>query len=139
MLNGLFSKNNHGKDPTPSFIEKVEDYPHLRIVHLTGDIDNRAMEQAQAFLKDPGRIRSILNKSVVLDLRKVKRVDTAAIAGLIKVLSQLKQKNFRLAIMNAPDTLRDQLEILKLDRIVSVFDSGRQTFNEILAWSEEWK
>ena len=122
----------------PSFIEEVDEFPHLRIVKLKGQIDHHAVSEGQAILKRSQKDRAVLNKSVVLDLRKVTRVDTTAIASLIKLLAQLKQKNFKLAIMNAPDAMRDQLEILKLDKFVAVFDSTVGTMREILEWSEEW-
>src|SRR5262245_14728701 len=95
----------------PPFIDSVQEFPHLRIVKLQGELDTRAMTVAQDYLKKT-KEDVILAKSVVLDLRKVNRVDTVAIAGLVQVLAGLKKKKFRLAIMNAPDALKDQLEIL---------------------------
>ncbi len=135
MLSDFLSND---KGQLPSFSEKVSDEPHLKVVTLQGDIGHAAIQEVQDFLKKASKNHMALNKSVLLDLRKVTHVDTAAIAGLLKVLSALKQKKFRLAIMNAPDALKDQLEILRLDKIVSVLDSHKKTFSEILAWSEEW-
>lgn len=124
--------------PLPTFIEKVDDFPHLRIVKLRGEIDHRTLTEVQDRLKKIKPDDVLLSKSVVLDLRKVERVDTSAIAGLLKVLSGLKKKNFKLAVMNAPDSVKDQLAILKLDTVVSVFDSKLSTFSEIIKWSEDW-
>ena len=69
--------------PLPSFIEKVDDFPHLRIVKLQGEIDHHTLLEVQNYLKKIKQDDVTLSKSAVLDLRKVTRVDTAAIAGLL--------------------------------------------------------
>lgn len=125
-------------DKLPSFIEKIEDFPHLRIVRLCGEIDLRVIPEVQSYFKAQKFVDLVLSKSVVLDLRKVTQLDTSAIAGLVSLLSGLKKRNFRLAVMNAPDSMKDQLEMLKLDKLVAVFDSRKGTFSEILKWSEDW-
>lgn len=134
-MSDVFS-NDDGK--MPSFIHNVEDFPHLVIVTLKGPIDRNTLPEMERFIKKTKIDHTAPKKSVLLDLRKVTAVDTAAIAVLLKVLAGLKQKKFRLGLMSVPDTLKDQLEILKLDKIVTVFESHLKAFREIEEWSEEW-
>ena len=127
------------KPKIPSFVEIVEDYPHLKIVRLKGYLDVSTVSEVQYFLQAAKKTRSFLNKSVLLDLKNVARVDSAVIAGLVKVLSELKQKNFKLGLMNVPDGFKGILEILKLENVFLIFESEKIAFSEILAWSEEWE
>ena len=136
-LLGDFFYNTKGE--MPSFIESVDEYPHLKIVKLKGWLDHTTVPEVQFYLKKAKKNRGVLNKNVLLDLKNVASVDTAAIAGLLQVLSELKQKNYKLGLMNVPETMRDHLKILKLDEIFLVFESENKAFREILAWSEGWQ
>ena len=60
-------------------------------------------------------------------------------AGLVEVLAALKRKNFKLGLMNVPDSFKGMLEILKLENIFLIFQSESIALSEILAWSKEWK
>ena len=131
-----FFKKNVSKNPP--CVESVDDYPHLKIVKLKGELNISTIQEVQLFLQYTKKKESKINKSVVLDLKNVVEVDSAAVAGFIKVLSKLKQKNFKLGLMNIPETLKHMLEILKLENIFAVFESEKKAFREILAWSEEW-
>ena len=123
----------------PSFIDSVEDFPHLRIVRLRGNLDTKSMGDIQSFMKKAKKKAGLFNKSVILDLRKVEHVDTAGVAHLLKVFSDLKQKKYRLGIMNVPENLRNMIGILKLDDIFLTFESEKKALKEILAWSQDWK
>jgi len=136
VLNEFFY-NDKGK--LPSFIESVDDFPHLKIVKLRGPIDGMTVPKVQFFLKKAQKNPMVLNKSVLLDLRKVTHVDTIAIAGILKVLSTLTQKKYKLGLVNAPEALRSQLAILRLDKIVTVFESWEKALLEIHTWNKEWE
>ena len=123
----------------PAFIDSVEDFPHLRIVRLRGNLDAKSMGDIQSFMKKAKKKAGLFNKSVILDLRKVEHVDTAGVAHLLKVFNDLKQKKYRLGIMNVPENLRNMIGILKLDDIFLTFDSEKKALKEILAWSQDWK
>jgi anti-anti-sigma factor len=123
----------------PSFVENIEDFPHLKIIKLKGYLDVGTVSEVQHFLQAAKKSKDFLNKSVLLDLRNVARVDSAVVAGLVKVLSALKQKNFKLGLMNVPDGFKGILEILRLQNVFLVFQSEKIAFSEILAWSEDWQ
>ena len=74
-----FFKN--GKEKIPLFVESMDDYPHLKIVKLKGRLDISIVQEVQAFLQNTKKKESRINKSVLLDLKHVAEVDSAAIAG----------------------------------------------------------
>ena len=132
-----FFKNRNKKPPV--FVESVDEYPHLKIVKLKGYLDISTIQDLQSFLQNTKKKEGRMNKSVLLDLKHVAEVDSTAIAGFIKVLSKLRQKNFKLGLMNIPENLKSMLQILKLENVFVIFESEKKAFSEILAWSKEWK
>ena len=135
MSAGFFQNN---KEKIPSCVESIDDYPHLKIVKLKGCLDIATIPDVQSFLQKTKKKESRINKSVLLDFKYVTEVDSAAVAGFVEVLSKLKQKNFKLGLMNVPENLRNMLQILKLENVFVIFESEKKAFNEILAWSKEW-
>ena len=135
MPAGFFKNDN---EMMPYFVESMDDYPHLKIVKLKGRLDISTIQDVQSFLQRTKKKENRINKSVLLDLKQVAEVDSAAVAGFVEVLSKLKQKNFKLGLMNVPDNLRSMLQILKLESVFVIFESEKKAFNQILAWSEEW-
>ena len=136
MTAGFFKNDD---EMMPYFVESMDDYPHLKIVKLKGCLDISTIQDVQAFLQHTKKKESRINKSVLLDLKQVAEVDSAAVAGFVEVLSKLKQKNFKLGLMNVPDNLRSMLQILKLENVFVIFESEKKAFSQILAWSEEWQ
>ena len=135
MPAGFFQND---KEKMPSCVEKVDDYPHLKIVKLKGYLDISTIQDVQSFLQETKKKESRINKSVLLDFKHVAEVDSAAVAGFVDVLSKLKQKNFKLGLMNIPESVRNMLQILKLENVFVIFESEKKAFSEILAWSKEW-
>ena len=127
------------KSEPPSFVENVDNFTHLKIVKLKGYLDSSSVPEFQRFLQTASKSGEFLNKSVLLDFKNVAHVDSAVVAGLVKVLSQMKQKNFKFGLMNVPDSLKGMLEIMRLENIFLVFESEKKALREILAWSEDWK
>ena len=130
---------HNDKQQLPYFIESVDDFPHLKLVKLRGDLDTKALGEINQLMKKAKKKTGILDKNVILDLRKVGQVDTATIAQLLKICTDLKQKKYQLGIMNAPESMRHMIGILKLDKVVLNFESKKLAFSEILAWSKDWK
>ena len=135
----MFKFFQSSKPQIPSFVESVDDYPHLKIIGLKGYLDASIVSEVQNFLQVAKKTKSFLNKSVLLDLKNVACVDSAVVAGLVEVLSALKQKHFKLGLLNIPDNMKGMLQIMKMENIFLVFESERRAFSEILAWSQEWK
>ncbi len=125
-------------DGLPSFIERIDDFPHLKIVYLKGTLDNAASVEMDRFFQKARTSPAGLDKNIILDFRKVPHVESGAIAQLIKAMTVLKKKGHHFGLLNVSDKMRDTLEILKLDRTFRIFNSKSETLKEVMKWSEEW-
>jgi len=134
---GEFFSNEDGV--LPLFIHTIDNFPHVRIVHLKGSLDSSVIPAMTRFFEKARHSQGRLNKNVILDLKKVTQVDTAALAQLLKIFATLKQKRYRLALMNMPETIRGMIEILRLDHVFLLLESDKKAYEEILAWSSEWE
>jgi anti-anti-sigma factor len=125
-------------DGLPHFVERVDDFPHVKILYLKGRLDNHASVDMDKFFKDTRKNPAKLDKSVLLDFRKVDHLETAAVAQLIKALTLLKKKKYHFGMLNVSEKMRDTLEILKLENAFRIFDTKSEALEEVLKWSEEW-
>jgi anti-anti-sigma factor len=137
MALGEFFQNTKGE--MPSFIDSMEDYPHLKMIRLKGNLDKTTIGEMRYFRDKAKKHHELLNKNILLDFRNVEHVDSAAIAELLQILKELKQKNYKLALMYVSPTLKSMLQILNLDEVLEVFDTEKKAFTAILSWSKEWK
>ncbi len=125
-------------DGLPHFIERIDDFPHVKIVYLKGSLDNAASVEMDHFFKKAQKSPAHLDKNVLFDFRKVAHVESGAIAQLIKALTVLKKKGHHFGLLNVSEKMRDTLEILKLDGAFRIFDSKSEALEEVMKWSEEW-
>ena len=130
-----------GKTPMPSFIRDVSDFGHVKIIRFKGSLETSVIPHLTAFFeaskqgKGPGH----LDKSVLLDFKKVEHVQSATIAALLQILTALRKKGQRLALMNVPTVMVDTIEILKLKHAFIILESEKRAYEEILHWSKEWE
>ena len=122
----------------PSFIETIEDFPHLKIVHLQGNLDASTIPEFHRYLRKAEKTGFTLNKSVILDFKKVGRLDSSGVAELLNVFATLKAKKHRLGLMNVPECLRSMIDVLQLRGVFMIFESEKRAFDKILEWAEEW-
>lgn len=127
------------KDALPPFIDKIQDFPHVKMVHLKGVLDSAASVEMKRFFDRAKKVSGELDKSVILDFRKVERVETPAIAELLKMLVQLNKKKYRFGLLNVSDSVAGMLQILKLDKVFHIFPSKSEAFRQIIDWSREWE
>ena len=113
-----------GKDETPPFsISGVEDYPTIRIVRLRGAIDQAAVSELENFRKWVANHRGFKHKHVLLDFGQVTRTDTAAVAQIIRTVSELKTAHFRLGAIHLSEEVRSLFQVLKVEKWIEVFDN----------------
>lgn len=111
-----------GKDETPPHcIAGVEDYPTLRIVRLRGPIDQSTVAELERFRKWVGNHRGFKQKNVLLDFKQVTRTDTAAVAEILRAVSELKSSNFRLGAIHLSSEVRSMFQVLKVEKWIEAF------------------
>ena len=120
------------RDDAPPFsISAVEDYPSIRIVRLRGAIDRQTVSELERFRKWVAKHKGFRHKHVLLDFRDVIRVDTAAVAEIIQEVSELKSAHFKLGAIHLNDAVRSQLQVLKVEKLISVYENESRALEEM--------
>ena len=120
------------KDETaPLSIEAVEDYPSIRIVRLRGAIDQRMVSELVRFRKWVAKQRGFKNKHVLLDFKHVTQVDTAAVAEIIREVSELKTVHFRLGAIHLSASVRGLFQVLKVEKLIAVYDNESDALEDM--------
>jgi anti-anti-sigma factor len=122
----------------PACVREVSDFAHVKIVRLTGALDAAAIPLLSRFLSGV-KTSGSGPKSIVLDFKKVSLVESSTVAALLQLLTHLEREGERFALMNAPATLLDMLDILKLRHAFLMLPSEKEAYKQILLWSEDWK
>ena len=115
----------------PLSIEAVEDYPSIRIVRLRGAIDQKTVSELERFRKWVAKHRGFKHKHVLLDFKNVSHIDTAAVAEIIQEVSELKPGHFRLGAIHLNDTVKSTLQVLRVEKLVSVYDNESEAFEDL--------
>jgi anti-anti-sigma factor len=101
----------------------VEPHDDLAVFHLRGEFDTYycplLQEEIDAAVKSGIR-------SVVLNLRMVRFINSTALGAIIKASKSLTQGGGKLVISRPSAFCRDILEKVGLDRVVAVFDSDEE-------------
>ena len=115
----------------PACILALEDYPSLRIVRLQGPINQKAVAEIERFRKWVVRQRSFKHKHVLLDFKNVTEMDTAAVAGIIQEVSELKAARFRLGVIHLNEEVRGMFEVLKVEKLIVFYDNESEALEDL--------
>lgn len=118
-------------EQAPQSIAGIEDYPSIRIVRLRGAIDQRTVSELVRFRKWIAKHRGFKHKHVLLDFRQVTQVDTAAVAEIIREVSELKIVHFRLGATHLSDAVRGLFQVLKVEKLIAVYDNESEALEEM--------
>ena len=119
------------KDETPPLsISGVEDYPTMRIVRLRGPIDQTSVSELERFRRWVANHRGFKHKHILLDFRHVTHTDTAAVAQIVRAVSELKTAHFRLGAIHLSEEVRSMFQVLKVEKWIEVFDNESDALAE---------
>jgi len=120
MLEKLFS---HKDGSRPDEIEAVEQHGRVQIVRFRGVLDKTTLPDSsvwgEAYLEE----HHLFDKNIIVDLGKVKHVDSSALALCLLRLRQFRSHGHRLALINVPQEFLRLAEIEKVTQEVEIFDS----------------
>ncbi len=105
-------------DDSPFFISSIEEKGKVRILRLKGDIGMSAAPEIMKFKKKIQNRPDFEYKNILVDFKNVTHIDTAAIAEIIAVISELKKSHHKLGVINLNEGFRSELQILKVDKLV---------------------
>lgn len=85
-------------------------------------------------------LREVLNEVIAdgkpvlfLDLREVRRMDSAGIAVLVEVHDRMKNEGRQLGLVNTPPAVRDMLELLGVFEIYQDIEAGLKATKKVIA------
>jgi anti-anti-sigma factor len=107
--------------------EPREDYT---ILHLRGEFDTFYCPHLQ---KEIDALMAAGVRSVALNLRLVKFINSTALGAIIKASKSLAAAGGKLAISRPSSFVRDIMEKVGLDRVVPMFDSDEAAGSHLLA------
>ena len=105
----------------PLSIASLEDYPTIRIVRLRGPIDNTTVADIERFRKWLTSHKGFTHKHLLLDFKQVTHTDTAAVAGMMQAIKDLKSTDHHFGAINFDENFRGMLQILKVDQWITFY------------------
>lgn len=95
------------------------------IVAFTGEIDLESSPAAREIL-----LKSFeFNRNVIVDLSGVTYIDSSGVASLVEALQAAKKNGSRFALAAASEPTRRVLELARLDKVFTMYDSIDEGIN----------
>jgi anti-anti-sigma factor len=115
----------------PLSVASVEDYPTIRIVRLRGPIDLTTVSELDHFRQWLRSHKGFQFKHLLLDFKQVTHTDSAAVAGLMQAIAELKSSKHHLGAVNFSESFRSMLQILKVDRLISFYANESEAVEDL--------
>ena len=106
------------------YVKAIRETNSLLVICLLGPIDSNTVPVVFMDLK--GKLNRYLNKHILLDFREVTHVDSATIANLIFLLSQLQQHQRKLAVTYVSPALESYIDIDKVSPLIHVYKNEEE-------------
>ncbi len=120
----------HHKDGAPlPYVSEVRDTGNLITIRLQGPIDKVTVPVVCVDFR--GKLKSYLDKNILLDFRSVTDVDSATVANLIFLLNQLQQRQKKLGIIHVGDELENFMEVDKVRSLIHVYGSEEEALRDL--------
>jgi len=107
----------------PDEIDMVEDLGDIQIIRFKGVLDKTTIAQesfwGERYIED----HQLYSRDIIVDLKKVEHVDSAALALCLMRLSQFKKHGHKIALINVPEEFRRLAEIDKVSQEVMIYES----------------
>jgi len=123
-----FFKNKNGE--SFNYIKEVKEADEYVIIRLKGTVDAHTISKVKTERRR--EIKKILDKHILLDFREVTHMDSAALASLLMLLSDLKKHNRKLGIVNITSLLKNYLNIHKLESAVQIYKDENAALRELM-------
>ena len=98
------------------------------ILHLDGKIIGDSVPRLKQAIEE--RIDSGVNW-LIIDLAKVPLMDSSALGTIIAAFLKLREKNGKLVLLNAQESILDVLSVTKLDTLFDVYNDMQLALESI--------
>jgi len=120
IFHKLLRKQNGG---LPDEIDMLEDLGDIQIIRFKGILDKTTISEDSFWGEKFIEKNHLYSKDIIVDLKNVKHVDSAALALCLLRLQQFKKHGHKIALINVPEEFRRLAEIEKVSLDISIFDS----------------
>ncbi|HEX9653584.1 MAG TPA: STAS domain-containing protein [bacterium] len=97
---------------------RVDDRDSVKIVEVEGEVDLYSSPQLRKILLD---LTKKEQKAILVELSKVKYMDSSGIATLVEALQQTSKYSGKLKLANLRDAVRDVFELSRLDKVFDIY------------------
>ncbi len=97
---------------------RVAENNSVQIVEVEGEVDLYSSPQLRKILLDLSKEE---HKAILVDLSKVKYMDSSGIATLVEALQQTSKYSGKLKLANLRDAVRDVFELSRLDKVFDIY------------------
>jgi MFS superfamily sulfate permease-like transporter len=112
-------------------------FPGLLIWRVGGDLFFASVGQMEAGLKNSlAEIRPPI-KHVLLDMSSVNFIDVSACDELITFIKQLQSRDVTIAFARVRDTVRQDMQLAKIESVVGLADFYERVTDGVCAWQRQ--
>ncbi len=120
MLNKFLRRRNGS---LPDEVDMIEDLGDIQIIRFKGVLDKDTISEDSVWGERYIEKHHAYSKNIIVDLKKVRHVDSAALALCLLRLRQFKKHGHKIGLINVPEEFRRLAEIEKVSQEVAVYDS----------------
>lgn len=107
-------------------VRAIEQRGRTLVVSVAGDVD---VHRSSAFQRSLMDLLDREPRRIVLDLGEVPYMDSAGLAGLIKLLGHVRRLEIDLWLCRPSDAVRSLLEITRLDTVFQVSETVEEVMS----------
>jgi len=104
---------------------KVSEKEGVVIFQIDGEIN------ISTTLELKKRLETHLSKKIVMDLEKMKYIDSSGLAALLEVLKKVKSQGGSLILVGMSDKVKSLFEITKLDKLFLIFRNQAEALSQV--------
>jgi anti-sigma B factor antagonist len=99
---------------------KVTNHGSVKIVEAEGEVDLYSSPKLRKVLLD---LTKSEHKAILVDLNKVKYMDSSGIATLVEALQQVGKYHGKLKLTNLREAVKDVFELSRLDKVFDIYQN----------------
>jgi anti-sigma B factor antagonist len=101
---------------------------NLSIVEIEGEVDLYSSPELRKVLLE---LTGAKDMAIIVDLGKVKYMDSSGVATLVEALQQVGKYDGKLKLINLRDVVKDVFELSRLDKVFEIYQTLDEAKNSI--------
>ncbi|TDI81143.1 MAG: anti-sigma factor antagonist [Caldithrix sp.] len=99
---------------------KTKSQDSISIIEIDGEVD---LYSSPALRKALLEMTKAQNKAILVDLARVKYMDSSGVATLVEALQQVGKYDGKLKLANLRDGVKNVFELSRLDKVFDIYES----------------